>query len=43
MKRITVEVEDEVHEKLVAMAKADDRPLIKFLARQLAKFTGKSK
>ena len=40
-KRITVEVDDEVHAKLVEKAKADDRPLIKFVARLLTKEAGK--
>lgn len=37
MKRITIEVDDETHAKLVAKAKADDRVLVKYLARILAK------
>ena len=36
-KRITVEVDDEVHAKLVEKAKADDRTLLKYLARVLTK------
>lgn len=43
MKRITVEVEDEVHAKLTDMAKADGRALIRYLSRQLAKIAGKAK
>lgn len=37
MKRITIEVEDDVHEKLVDKAKADARSLVKFIARVLTK------
>ena len=43
MKRITVEVEDETHARLVELAKADDRSLLKYLARQLAILTRKPK
>lgn len=41
MKRITIEVDDEVHEALVEKAKADDRSLVKFIARVLAKEAGR--
>ena len=37
MKRITIEVEDDVHARLVEKAKADDRALVKFLSRLLTK------
>ncbi len=37
MKRITGEVEDDVHAKLVEKARADDRALVKYIARVLAK------
>lgn len=37
MKRITIEVDDDVHLKLVDKAKADDRSLIKFIARVLTR------
>lgn len=43
MKRITIEVDDDVHEVLVEKARADDRSLVRFIARQLAKLAGKSK
>jgi len=41
MKRITIEVDDDVHEALVAKAKADDRALVKYIARLLAKEASK--
>lgn len=37
MKRITIEVDDEVHAKLVDQAKVDERPLVKFIKRVLEK------
>lgn len=42
-KRITIEVDDDVHAALVAQAKADDRALVKFIARVLAKQAEKSR
>lgn len=36
MKRITLEIEDDVHARLVAKAAADDRSLVKYLMRLLA-------
>lgn len=43
MKRITVEVEDETHARLVELAKADGRALIRYVGRQLAVIARKSK
>lgn len=41
MKRITIELDDDAHARLVDKAKADDRSLVKFIARVLAKEAGK--
>jgi predicted HicB family RNase H-like nuclease len=37
MKRITIEVDDKVHARLVEKAKADDRSLVKYIGRVLAR------
>ena len=37
MKRITIEVDEEVHTALTAKAKAEDRPLVQFIRRALKK------
>lgn len=41
MKRITIEMDDDVHQSLVDQAKADDRPLVKFIKRLLEKQAAK--
>ncbi len=41
MKRITIQVEDDVHAKLVTKAKADGRFLVAYIARLLAKDAAK--
>lgn len=40
-RRITIEVDEEVHAALTAQAKADDRPLVKYIRRILEKATGR--
>lgn len=37
MKRITIEVDDDVHAKLVEKAKSDDRSLVRYISRVLAR------
>lgn len=37
LKRITIEVDDETHQKLADKARADDRPLVKYIRRLLEK------
>ena len=42
MKKVTIEVEDDVHARLTAKAKADGRALVRYLERALIKLAGKA-